>query len=73
MEDTKRGGSSSRLALSRKPGERIVVGDGLVVIEVVAVKGDRVKLAITAPRELAVHREEVLNKIEAARAAESEG
>jgi carbon storage regulator len=46
------------LVLSRKTSERICVG-GDVFIEVVEVKGDRVKLGITAPRETSVDREEV--------------
>lgn len=46
------------LVLSRKKAERICIG-GDVFIEVVAVKGDRVSLGITAPRETSIDREEV--------------
>ena len=43
------------LVLTRKLNESIMVGDN-VKITIVDVKGDQVKLGITAPREVAVHR-----------------
>lgn len=46
------------LVLSRKHGEAIVVGDNITVT-VVAIEGGRVRLGITAPSELPVHREEI--------------
>lgn len=52
------------LILGRKPGERIMLGEG-VTITVVSVKGERVKLGIEAPPELPVHREEVHRRIHA--------
>lgn len=60
------------LILSRKLGERIVIGDD-VVISVVEVRGDQVKLGIEAPRNVKVFRQEVFNSIqqENLRAAES--
>lgn len=50
------------LVLTRHLGERIMIGDS-IVIEVVAVRGDAVRLGITAPREIAVHRLEVYERI----------
>lgn len=50
------------LALSRKRGETIVIGDGITVT-VLAVDGDRVKLGVVAPAEVPVHREEVYHRI----------
>lgn len=50
------------LVLTRKLNESIMVGDN-VKITIVDVKGDQVKLGITAPREVAVHREEVYREI----------
>lgn len=47
------------LVLSRKKAERICIGDD-VFIEVVAVKGDKVRLGITAPHHIPVDREEIL-------------
>lgn len=50
------------LVLTRKLNESIMVGDD-VKITIVDVKGDQVKLGITAPRQVAVHREEVYREI----------
>ena len=46
------------LVLSRTAGERILIGDEIVV-ELVEVRGDRVKIGITAPREIQIDRSEV--------------
>ena len=46
------------LVLSRKQGEEIVIGND-VHITVVSVQGNRVKLGITAPREIVVRRAEL--------------
>ena len=46
------------LVLSRKKNERIVIAGG-IVITVVEVRGDRVRIGIEAPKEVAVHRQEV--------------
>ncbi|NLW47341.1 MAG: carbon storage regulator CsrA [Firmicutes bacterium] len=51
------------LVLTRKLNESIMVGDN-VKITIVDVKGDQVKLGITAPREVVVHREEVYREIQ---------
>lgn len=50
------------LVLSRKKSESIVINDD-VVITVVEVRGDKVRLGIQAPREVPVHRKEVLDLI----------
>jgi carbon storage regulator len=46
------------LVLSRRVGERIVV-DRNIVIELVQMRGDHVRIAITAPPEIEVDREEI--------------
>jgi carbon storage regulator len=46
------------LVLSRKVGEGVWIGDGIVV-HVVAVRGGRVRLGITAPADAPIHREEL--------------
>jgi carbon storage regulator len=46
------------LVLSRKEGERLVIGDRIVVT-VVHVDGGRVKLGVEAPREIGIWREEI--------------
>jgi len=50
------------LVLSRKKNETIVIRDDIVVT-VVEIRGDRVRLGIEAPREVAVHRREVYEAI----------
>lgn len=46
------------LVLSRKPNESLVIG-GDVEITILEVRGRRVRLGITAPADVAVHRREV--------------
>ncbi|HVK08420.1 MAG TPA: carbon storage regulator [Gemmataceae bacterium] len=46
------------LVLSRRVGEEIVINDN-IRISVVAVKGDRVRIGIEAPRDVAIDRAEV--------------
>lgn len=50
------------LILTRKEGESLRLGDD-ITITVVSVKGGHVRIGVTAPRELAVHREEIYQKI----------
>jgi carbon storage regulator len=52
------------LALTRKAGERIVIGED-IVITVVGVKGETVRLSIEAPREIKVYRGEIYDAIAA--------
>jgi carbon storage regulator len=47
------------LVLSRRSGERIVIPHCGVVVTVVSVQGNRVRLGISAPADVAVYREEV--------------
>ncbi|REK18848.1 MAG: carbon storage regulator [Planctomycetota bacterium] len=49
------------LVLSRREGERIVIG-GDVVVTVLGSTGNRVRLGISAPRRTPIHREEVLRR-----------
>jgi len=59
------------LVLTRRAGEKIVIGNE-IVIEILSVSGEGVRLGITAPRETSVHRYEVFAEIqEANRAAEA--
>lgn len=54
------------LVLSRRREERIVIGEGPDRIEIVVaeIRGDKVRLAISAPRSVPVHRKEVADAIE---------
>ena len=51
------------LVLSRKLKQRIVIGDGEVVIEIVGVKGDRVRVGIEAAPDVRVLREEIVEEM----------
>ncbi len=51
------------LVLGRRKGEKIVIGEGIVVT-VVAIQGERVRLGIEAPPEVPVHREEIAARLE---------
>lgn len=53
------------LALSRKKNEAIVINNN-VEVKILEVKGDQVKLGITAPREVPVYRKEVYLQIQEA-------
>ncbi len=50
------------LVLTRKPGEALLIGRD-IRLQVVSVSGHKVRLAIEAPGEVAVHREEVVERI----------
>ena len=50
------------LVLSRKKNESIVINDNIVVT-IVEIRGDKVRLGIDAPRDVPVHRREVLEAI----------
>ncbi len=50
------------LVLSRKLNEKIVI-DNTVTVTVVEIRGDKVRLGIVAPKEVAVHRQEVYDAI----------
>ena len=52
------------LILTRRPGESVKIGDNITVT-VLAVKGGQLRLGFTAPQDVAVHREEVYQRIQA--------
>ena len=51
------------LVLTRRVGEMLRIGDD-VQITVLGVKGRHVKLGVTAPKEVSVHREEIYERIQ---------
>lgn len=55
------------LILSRRVGESLKIGDK-VTITVLGLKGNQVRLGIAAPKDVAVHREEVFERIKAEQA-----
>lgn len=50
------------LVLTRRPHEGLVIGSSITVT-VLEVRGDQVRLGITAPREIAIHRSELLHEV----------
>jgi len=62
------------LVLSRKKGQKIVIGnDGSIVIEIVAIlRGNKARIGITAPKDIPVHREEIYNVIQREKAERAE-
>lgn len=50
------------LILTRRVGETLMVGDD-VSITVLGVKGNQVRIGIDAPKDVAVHREEIYERI----------
>ncbi|MCS6860795.1 MAG: carbon storage regulator CsrA [Abditibacteriales bacterium] len=50
------------LVLTRKVHQSIMIGDDVEVV-VTAIKGEQVRLGITAPREIPVHRKEIYQLI----------
>lgn len=53
------------LSLTRKVGEKIIIGDRDVTVKVIAVKGNQVILQFDADPKITIHREEVYNRIQA--------
>ena len=61
----------SLLILTRKVGEALKVGED-VTVTVMAVKGNQVRIGINAPKDVAVHREEIYEKVQAEKAQRAE-
>ena len=55
------------LILTRRVGESVVIGED-VTVTVLGVKGNQVRIGINAPKTIAVHREEIFERIKSGRA-----
>mgnify|MGYP003955733187 FL=1 len=51
------------LILTRRVGETLVIGDD-VIVTVLGVRGNQVRLGVNAPKDIAVHREEIYQRIQ---------
>jgi carbon storage regulator len=60
------------LILTRRVGESVMIGDK-VTVTVLGVKGNQVRLGVNAPRDVAVHREEIFERIKTESADASPG
>jgi carbon storage regulator len=58
------------LVLSRKKNESIIINDHITVT-VVEIRGDKVRLGIEAPKDVAVHRREVYDAIQSQQQAQA--
>ena len=50
------------LILTRRVGETVMIGED-VTVTVLGVKGNQVRIGVNAPRDVAVHREEIFERI----------
>ena len=58
------------LVLTRRVNETLMIGDD-VTLTVLGIKGNQVRIGVHAPKEVAVHREEIYDRIKAERHQET--
>jgi carbon storage regulator len=60
------------LILTRRVGESVMIGND-VTVTILGVKGNQVRVGINAPKEVAVHREEIYERIKREQGGEQQG
>ncbi|MBB1487804.1 carbon storage regulator CsrA [Oceanospirillum sediminis] len=60
------------LILTRRVGETLMIGDE-VTVTVLGVKGNQVRIGVNAPKEVAVHREEIYQRIQREKEGSEQG
>jgi carbon storage regulator len=60
------------LVLTRRPGQTLIIGDNVTVM-VLGIRGTQVRLGISAPSEISVHREEIVAQTASSRRRSSPG
>lgn len=51
------------LILTRRIGESLMIGDQ-VIVKVLGIKGNQIRIGISAPKEIAIHREEIYQNLQ---------
>jgi len=51
------------LVLTRSVGERLIINNGEIKLNVLEIKGNQVRIGIDAPKHVSVHREEIFDRI----------
>jgi len=59
------------LILTRKIGETLIIGDD-VKVTVLGLKGNQIRIGVDAPKSVAVHREEIYERIQAEKNADTD-